>query len=77
MQGLCTHVWEVLQALRSHDERFDAWVNKLDLNRNNKDGPISVIGVGSRKGVDEDDGAGETKAVAEQCRAATCFVRNG
>lgn len=24
-------VWEVLQALRSHDDRFDAMVNKLDL----------------------------------------------
>ena len=42
-----SHVWQVLQALRAHDERFDAYVNKLDLNRSN-DGPISVIGVGSR-----------------------------
>ena len=25
-------VWQVLQALRSHDDRFDAMVNKLDLN---------------------------------------------
>ena len=25
-------VWEVLQALRSHDDRFDAHINKLDLN---------------------------------------------
>ncbi len=24
-------VWEVLQALRSHDDRFDAMINKLDL----------------------------------------------
>ena len=24
-------VWEVLQALRSHDDRFDAFINKLDL----------------------------------------------
>ena len=46
-----SHVWQVLQALRAHDERFDAYVNKLDLNRD-KDGPISVIGV-STKG-DED-----------------------
>ena len=42
-----SHVWQVLQALRAHDERFDAYVNKLDLNTRN-DGPISVIGVGSR-----------------------------
>ena len=49
-----SHVWEVLQALRSHDERFDAYVNKLDLNRSN-DGPISVIGVGTN-GKNEESG---------------------
>lgn len=27
-------VWEVLQALRSHDDRFDAMVNKMDLDLN-------------------------------------------
>ncbi|KIO36326.1 DEAD/DEAH box helicase [Shewanella sp. cp20] len=27
-------VWEVLQALRSHDDRFDAMINKLDLTGN-------------------------------------------
>ena len=25
------HVWQVLQALRSHDERLDAWINQIDL----------------------------------------------
>ncbi len=48
-----SHVWQVLQALRSHDERFDAYVNKLDLNKS-ADGPISVIGVGT-KGENDDD----------------------
>ena len=43
-----THVWQVLQALRSHDERFDAWVNKLDLNRTRGEPPVCVIGVGPR-----------------------------
>ena len=47
------HVWEVLQALRSHDERFDAWINKLDLNHKS-DGPVSVIAVGPR-GAEEDE----------------------
>ena len=50
-----SHVWEVLQALRSHDERFDAYVNKIELNRS-KDGPISIIGVGSKS----DNGSGES-----------------
>ncbi len=29
-------VWEVLQALRSHDDRFDAMINKMDLELNTK-----------------------------------------
>lgn len=37
-------VWQVLQALRAHDSRFDAVVNKLELTGD--PGPISVIGVG-------------------------------
>ena len=49
-----SHVWQVLQALRAHDERFDAYVNKLDLNRG-KEGPIRVIGVGDK----EDDATGD------------------
>ena len=57
------HVWEVLQALRSHDDRFEAWINKLELNKN-KQGPISVIGVGSRNTGDEEDD--EEQKVAEQ-----------
>ncbi len=38
-------VWEVLQALRAHDERFNAMVNKIDLNRD-RDNRIQIIGVG-------------------------------
>src|SRR5699024_11052277 len=38
-------VWEILNALRSIDERFDATINKLELN-NKKPGQIEVIGVG-------------------------------
>ncbi|MFI7336075.1 DEAD/DEAH box helicase [Micromonospora aurantiaca (nom. illeg.)] len=43
-------VWEVLQALRAHDERFDAMVNRIDLTKS-RDRKINVIGVGgdSRK----------------------------
>lgn len=37
-------VWQVLNALRSTDERFDAEVNKLDLNKK-KSGKINFIGV--------------------------------
>ncbi|MBS2936579.1 DEAD/DEAH box helicase [Nocardioides sp. J2M5] len=45
-------VWEVLQALRAHDERFDAMVNRIDLT-SDRDRKINVIGVG---GDDRKDG---------------------
>ncbi|MEC1605356.1 DEAD/DEAH box helicase [Bacillus halotolerans] len=38
-------VWEVLNALRSLDERFDATINKLELNKK-KPEQLQVIGVG-------------------------------
>ena len=47
-------VWEVLQALRAHDNRFNALINKLELNEN-RPPQIDVIGVG---GDGEDDGDG-------------------
>ena len=61
-----SHVWQVLQALRAHDERFDAYVNKLDLNKSN-DGPISIIGVGSKEdGADGVDALGDAGARVAQ-----------
>ena len=41
-------VWEVLQALRAHDERFDALVNRISLSTA-RDDKVNVIGVGSGK----------------------------
>ncbi|WP_306748787.1 DEAD/DEAH box helicase [Saccharothrix yanglingensis] len=38
-------VWEVLQALRAHDERLNAEINKIDLTKKRSD-RINVIGVG-------------------------------
>ena len=46
-------VWQVLQALRAHDDRFNAMVNKIDLNSAATD-QIQIIGVGG--GVDEETG---------------------
>lgn len=48
-------VWQVLQALRAHDDRFDAEINKIDLNKN-KSSMIQVIGVGNGEGEEGDDG---------------------
>ena len=39
-------VWQVLQALRAHDDRFDAEVNRLDLQKK-RSTRIRVIGVGT------------------------------
>ncbi|MGN2299608.1 DEAD/DEAH box helicase [Micrococcus luteus KDCGSN] len=53
-------VWDVLQALRAHDDRFEAMVNQIALGRSVED-RVQVIGIGS-----EDDGApgsGEDKSV--------------
>ncbi|MHB8320278.1 MAG: DEAD/DEAH box helicase [Acidimicrobiales bacterium] len=41
-------VWQVLQALRAHDDRLDAEINKLDLQKS-RSGRISVIGVGGER----------------------------
>lgn len=38
-------VWQVLQALRAHDERFDAMIHKIDLNGETDD-KVKIIGVG-------------------------------
>jgi predicted helicase len=38
-------VWQVLQALRAHDDRFNATINQLELNKKRPDN-IQVIGVG-------------------------------
>ncbi len=46
-------VWEVLQALRAHDERFDATINKIDLNRNRPDA-IDVFHTGPATDNDND-----------------------
>lgn len=44
-------VWDVLQALRAHDDRFEAMINKLDLNRNAND-KIDIITVANPYGRD-------------------------
>jgi predicted helicase len=38
-------IWQVLQALRAHDDRFNDTVNKIDLNKRRPD-KISVVGIG-------------------------------
>jgi predicted helicase len=42
-------VWQVLQALRAHDDRFNAMVNKIDLNKKDPD-KIVIIDAGGAGG---------------------------
>lgn len=51
-------VWQVLQALRAHDDRFNAIINKLDLNKG-RPPQIQVIGVGGGRDTDT-GGAGDS-----------------
>jgi predicted helicase len=68
-------VWRVLQALRAHDDRFNATVNKLELNKNATD---SIL-VGHVPAGDEDlsptPGDGDTDAgAAESAQIAQQLV---
>lgn len=48
-------VWQVLQALRAHDDRFNNTINKIELNKKKPD-QIEIIGIGSSKKQDKDTG---------------------
>lgn len=52
-------VWQVLQALRAHDDRFNALINKIDLNNDPGGGKINVIGVGGTPGTEGQKGEGQ------------------
>ncbi|MCH9852325.1 MAG: damage-inducible protein, partial [Alphaproteobacteria bacterium] len=55
-------VWDVLQALRSHDDRFDIEINQMELNQklSNK---IQIIGIG--EGDDNDGNANAGKSASD------------
>ena len=52
-------VWQVLQALRAHDDRFNAMVNKIELNNANDD-KLQIIGVGGGNTDDDSSNAGSS-----------------
>src|SRR5699024_9555742 len=57
-------VWEILNALRSIDERFDATINKLALNKN-KPEQIEIIGVGNQP-EELEQGAGSDQLTGDE-----------
>lgn len=55
-------VWDVLQALRAHDDRFNAMINKIELNTA-QDDKLQIIGVGGDGGdTDSREGTGQDGA---------------
>jgi predicted helicase len=58
-------VWQVLQALRAHDDRFNATVNQIDLNKKRPDN-IQVIGVGEGSKPTTDQSDGDSKPKVQQ-----------
>ena len=61
-------VWDVLQALRSHDDRFDIEINQMDLNKKLSE-KIKIIGIGEgdgTDGTDSDRGDSSTDNIPEQ-----------
>lgn len=55
-------VWSVLNALRAHDDRFNATINKIDLNKNK---PDNILVGGISHGSDGEDDSESAKATKE------------
>ncbi len=55
-------VWTVLNALRAHDDRFNAIVNKIELNKDKSGGQIIVGGAGGRTDDTEYSGVEDPEA---------------
>ena len=71
-------VWQVLQALRAHDDRFNATVNKIELNKQ-KPGQINVIGIGggaSNEGADGGQDGGATTGTTDRKSGNTSYQAN-
>ncbi|WP_211257154.1 DEAD/DEAH box helicase [Streptomyces megasporus] len=59
-------VWQVLQALRAHDDRFNATVNQIELNKKKPD----IIGHGHIGAGDEEVGDRDGSSTADSAKAA-------
>ncbi|MGW4232101.1 DEAD/DEAH box helicase [Streptomyces sp. NPDC004980] len=60
-------VWQVLQALRAHDDRFNATVNQIELNKHK---PDNKIGIGSIGPNDETIGGKDGSSTADSTQEA-------
>lgn len=65
-------VWEVLQALRAHDDRFNATVNQIDLNKKKPDNKIGIGSIGPNDeliGGEDGSGTAESDAASKDREA--------
>ncbi|MFE2426567.1 DEAD/DEAH box helicase [Streptomyces sp. NPDC059373] len=59
-------VWQVLQALRAHDDRFNATVNQIELNKNRPDNKIGIGAIGpSDESIGDKDGSSTTDSAKD------------
>ncbi len=67
-------VWQVLQALRAHDDRFNATVNQIELNKQRPD-VIQVIGIGGDDPNSKDDSKsdGDSQMKVREVQGAFAF----
>ncbi len=65
-------VWQVLQALRAHDDRFNATINQLELNKNRPNN-IQVIGVGGNDPETGQSSPGDSKPKVREVQGAFAF----
>ena len=67
-------VWTVLNALRSHDDRFNATINKIDLNKKK---PSQILVGGASHGADYGDGTNEitNTDISEQLQLQFCELQ--
>ena len=74
-------VWDVLQALRSHDERFNAYINRIALLSDepgtDPDGPIDIINANPPVDADETEGDTEDENAGVQSALFTFEERSG
>ncbi|WP_030404974.1 MULTISPECIES: DEAD/DEAH box helicase [unclassified Streptomyces] len=61
-------VWQVLQALRAHDDRFNATVNQIDLNKNKPDNKIGIGSIGPNDETIGDQDGSSTAASAQEAK---------
>ncbi|MFE7598736.1 DEAD/DEAH box helicase [Streptomyces sp. NPDC057494] len=62
-------VWQVLQALRAHDDRFNATVNQIELNKHKPDNKIGIGAIGPNDETVGDQDGSSTADSAQDAKA--------